>query len=214
MRCILGNSSRPAVGSTRASSTLASTAATTSSVGLVRQGSTQGPDTAGNTGSVHTLPHMPHSSTASHKDHQRLALTHYRPQLQLVQEAAPLSGAAFPPTLSSQQLQLLGGIMGAPSAPHRGLLPVSAHAGLLQHRGSAAAEGQGSAAAAAVSRRISPILSVHEDTSSATSTDSLNPAAWHLTDRQMLEDTPVSAGVIRCLCVEHHTLCVCVCVCM
>lgn len=48
----------------------------------------------------------------------------------------------------------------------------------------------GSSQVATVSRRISPILSVHEDASSATSTDSMTPAAWHLTDRQLLEDTP------------------------
>jgi hypothetical protein len=44
----------------------------------------------------------------------------------------------------------------------------------------------------AISRRISPILSVFEDGSSATSNDSFaGPAAWHTADRQMLEDTPV-----------------------
>ncbi|WIA28812.1 hypothetical protein OEZ86_011341 [Tetradesmus obliquus] len=43
----------------------------------------------------------------------------------------------------------------------------------------------------AISRRISPILSVFEDGSSATSNDSFaGPAAWHTADRQMLEETP------------------------
>eukprot|EP00775_Hariotina_reticulata_P006309 gene6309-6544_t len=41
-----------------------------------------------------------------------------------------------------------------------------------------------------VSRRISPAISVLEDRSSATSTDSQHPAAWQTSDRQLLEDTP------------------------
>jgi len=48
-----------------------------------------------------------------------------------------------------------------------------------------------SAVTGGVSRRISPVISVLEDGSSATSTDSLTPAAWHAADRKLLEDTPV-----------------------
>jgi hypothetical protein len=171
LRRMLGNNRAPAP----KSSTLASA---TSSNNLTRHGSHQGPETG--EGTCHTLPHnsastSPAAATALNHNtgaqrEQQLTQAFYRPPLQLIQEAAPLSGAAFPAHgLSQQQLQLIA------NAGHLGFV-----------------SGRSADGSAAVSRRISPILSVLDDASSATSTDSMTPAAWHLTDRQMLEDTPVS----------------------
>lgn len=171
----------------------------------MRHGSNQGPDTEegglGTLGTGHTLSRngsatgthaVGPTAAASHRDHAgQLTMTSYTPPLQLIQEAAPLSGAAFPVhALRQQQLQLLAGAGAA------------THMGFVSGRG-----GDG----AAVSRRISPILSVLEDNSSATSTDSMTPAAWHLTDRQLLEDTPVSGhhqfactGQLQRACPLHN----------
>jgi hypothetical protein len=145
--------------------------ASSSSIGMMRQGHSTGE------GTLHTLPHMPLPATASaiHRDIQHLGMSTYRPPLQLIQEAAPLSAAhasSLSTQASSQQQHLQRLAAGAPMQ----LSLLAGHPG-GNH-------------VTTVSRRISPILSVHEDASSATSTDSLTPAAWHLTDRQLLEDTP------------------------
>lgn len=120
------------------------------------------------------------AASAPHRE-QGLLLGPYRPPLQLIQESAPLSSSALLPglALSQQQLQLM--------AATGGLCPQS---GRLYAEGGVGVGGV--VGVGAVSRRISPIESVHEDNSSATSTDSLTPAAWQLSDRQLLEDTPVS----------------------
>lgn len=111
---------------------------------------------------------------------EQLSLAAYRPPLQLIQEAAPLAVAGSPTDpLSQKHFQALA----YPQGP--------ADAGLAAGAAAEVTAGGG----VAISRRISPIVSVHDDTSSAASTDSLTPAAWHLTDRQMLEDTPVGQPV-------------------
>jgi hypothetical protein len=97
---------------------------------------------------------------------QAVTSLHHQP-LQLIQESAPLASTSG--ALSQQQ------------QPHAASSPFDL---------AAAAVGGGSRL---VSRRVSPIAAVLEDcNSSVTSTDSLAPVAWHLTDRQLLEEQPVS----------------------
>lgn len=184
LRRFLGNHPRPPA--PPGSSTLASRANTSSStLGLERQGSQPpGYDTGhGDTTRSLALGVATASATAAstiqgqHWEHAGTSQHGlYRPPLQLIQEAAPLSAtaAAYPPhTLSQQQLQML------------------TSAGLVVSSSAAAAGAAGGVGT--VSRRISPVLSVSEDASSAASNDSATPASWHLTDRQLLEDTPVSS---------------------
>jgi len=170
LRRFLGSSNRlPApLSSTQASES--------SSSGVVRQGSYT--PLSYDTGQRAFTSTSASSSAAANlqvagQHREQLSLAAYRPPLQLIQEAAPLDA------LSQQHLQALA----YPPGPADGGLAAGA---------AAAFTGDGGVA---ISRRISPIVSVHEDTSSAASTDSLTPAAWHLTDRQMLEDTPVGQPV-------------------
>lgn len=117
--------------------------------------------------------------------------------LQLIQETAPLAAPAVaadqlarPNIGQHQQHDLKWLAAGVP-------LAVS---------GSGASSGSGGGMLlSTVSRRISPILSVVEDGSSATSNDSLaGPAAWHLADRHLLmEDTPVSKQDAQ----QHDDIC-------
>jgi hypothetical protein len=136
-------------------------------------------------GTLHSHALSAAAALAAATQGEQSALGYYRPPLQLIQEAASLAGSGSATALGQKQLQLLAST-GAGTYLEGMLSGVAGEGGSL-----------------AVSRRISPILSVHEDASSATSTDSMTPAAWHLTDRQLLEDTPVSWQSMR----EHAMRC-------
>lgn len=157
------------------------------------------------------------ASTAAQQLEHIQVMLHSRQQLQLIQEAAPLapsqppmSTAANPPShlrrhASEPAASFLVGGAAASRAQSAG--PSVLHGGppaQLQ----AGTAGGGTADGAVISRRISPIVSVFEDTSSATSGDSFTPAAWHHADRQLLEEQPVSMIYSRSIdCQElHHDL--------
>lgn len=129
-------------------------------------------DTAGLDSANAVLSIYPAAQGAQQHLPLQLQLVPYRQQLQLIQESAPLTAANLP--------LVPGGLMRSDSGPHAA--EAAGAAATLQHLPAAVS--------AAVSRRVSPVVSVFEDTSSATSNESLTPAAWRLTDKQLLEEQP------------------------
>jgi hypothetical protein len=132
-----------------------------------------------------------HLHPPRHQQQQHYKLQH----LQLIQETASLPSSQLAVAPAGQLLSNL----------HLPRMPTTGPAAQLQPPNQAAAAAGGSPGSmpsvvtgpdlmmSAISRRISPILSVFEDGSSATSNDSFaGPAVWHTADRQMLEETPVS----------------------
>jgi hypothetical protein len=126
-----------------------------------------------------------HQQQHHHLHQSRQQQQHYQlQQLQLIQETAPLPASQLAAAPAGQLLSSL----------HLSRMHATGPSAHLQGPGGmpSAVSGQ-DLMMSAISRRISPILSVFEDGSSATSNDSFaGPAAWHMADRQMLEDTPVS----------------------
>jgi hypothetical protein len=141
-----------------------------------------------------------HQQQHHHLHQTRQQQQHYQlQQLQLIQETAPLPASQLAAAPASQLLSSL----------HLSRMHATGPAAQLQGLGGMPSFVSGQdLMMSAISRRISPILSVFEDGSSATSNDSFaGPAAWHTADRQMLEDTPVSRPFLQRLLPNCNGTC-------
>lgn len=131
---------------------------------------------------------------------QQMQIVQYqRPQLQLIQETAPLAPAQLQVPLSipaSLRRHASGPISsfaaGTASAAGASVSDAGQQAQHPAANSAAVMRHDLAPLAGLVSRRISPIVSIFEDASSATSNESIAAAPWHHADRQLLEEQPVS----------------------